>query len=89
MMLEAVVADDLSGDAPALLQVRAQDVEAFAEEFAAYHARFAPFFARREQRADPAHARSRRRARSLSVAASSVRCASTTATISTAPARCR
>jgi SRSO17 transposase len=50
-MLEAAVADDLTGEAPALLLVTAQDVEACAEEFAAYHAHFAPFYARREQRA--------------------------------------
>jgi SRSO17 transposase len=49
-MREAVVADDLTGEAPELLLVRAQDVEEFAEEFAAYHARCAPLFARREQR---------------------------------------
>ena len=49
-MVAAAVAEDLTEEAPALLEVTAQDVEAFAEEFAAYHARFAPLFARREQR---------------------------------------
>src|SRR5713101_1197719 len=49
-MMEAAVVDDLTGEAPALLLVTAQDVEEFAEEFAAYHAHFAPLFARREQR---------------------------------------
>ncbi len=49
-MMEATVVGDLTEEAPALLLVTAQDVEALGEELAAYHAHFAPFFARREQR---------------------------------------
>ena len=48
--MKAAVAEDLTEEAPALLLVTARDVEEFAEEFAAYHAHFAPLFARREQR---------------------------------------
>jgi len=44
-------AQDLTGEAPALLVVGAQDVAELGEELAAYQARFAPLFGRREQRA--------------------------------------
>jgi len=50
MMTETTEADDLTGAAPALLRVRAHDVEEFGTELAAYQAHFAPLFARREQR---------------------------------------
>jgi SRSO17 transposase len=41
---------DVSADEPTLRGLTAPDVTALAEELAAYHARFAPFFTRREQR---------------------------------------
>src|SRR5215467_9159120 len=42
---------DLTTTGPAIVDVRAEDLADVGEELAAYHAHFAPLFARREQRA--------------------------------------
>ena len=42
---------DLTGDGPALVTVTPADLATVGEELATYHARFAPLFTRREQRA--------------------------------------
>jgi hypothetical protein len=42
---------DLTASGPALVSLRPEDLADVGEELAAYHARFAPLFARREQRA--------------------------------------
>ncbi len=49
-MREIGVATDLTRESPVLLLVTPEDVADLGTELAAYHARFAPLFARREQR---------------------------------------
>jgi hypothetical protein len=44
-----VAAGDLSQAGPAIVSLTPADLAAVGEELAAYHARFAPLFARREQ----------------------------------------
>src|SRR5579863_6401747 len=51
MVVEAEMLVDLTGDVPPFLTVQVADLDGLAEELAAYHAHFAPLFARREQRA--------------------------------------
>jgi len=43
--------DDLTSEGPVVLTLTAQDLTDVADELSAYHAHFAPFFQRREQRA--------------------------------------
>jgi SRSO17 transposase len=48
---ENLPAVDLTGTGPAIVALRPEDLATVGEELAAYHAHFAPLFARREQRA--------------------------------------
>lgn len=50
MRAEATRAHDLTPEAPPLVALMPEDLDGVAEELAAYQARFAPLFARREQR---------------------------------------
>lgn len=51
MPVEVVNATDRMDEAPPVRTVKAADLDGVVEELAAYHARFAPLFKRREQRA--------------------------------------
>jgi SRSO17 transposase len=51
MVLQEQDITDLTGTVSPALQLRAADLESVVEDVAAYHARFAPLFARAEQRA--------------------------------------
>jgi hypothetical protein len=48
---DGVPVADLSASGPAGVALRPEDLADVGEELAAYHAHFAPLFARREQRA--------------------------------------
>jgi SRSO17 transposase len=48
---DGAIAGDLTGVGPAIVTLTPADLADVGEELAAYHARFAPLFARREQRA--------------------------------------
>ena len=48
---DGVPVADLTTTGPAIVPLRAEDLADVGEELGAYHAHFAPLFARREQRA--------------------------------------